>query len=68
MCKKYVACQPAYEQASQTVHVDTTDYEANGTCWSGADNAQLCDQRCTDALDAIRADIAAANLDVPACT
>ena len=67
ICKKYIACEQAYEKASATGPVDLTQYEASGVCWQSDANAQLCDQQCTDGVTAVRQAATAANLDVAAC-
>ena len=67
VCKKFIACEQAYEKASQTNPIDLSQYEADGTCWQSGQNAQLCDQQCTDGIAAVRQAAADANLNVPAC-
>jgi hypothetical protein len=48
ICKKYVACQKAYDDT-----VDTTAYEDGGTCWQTAPAANTCNTQCQDALFAL---------------
>jgi hypothetical protein len=67
VCKKFIACEQAYEKASNTGPIDLSQYEANGVCWQSADNATKCDQQCTDGTTAVRQAVADANLSVPAC-
>ena len=49
-CKRYVACQKAFDAS-----VDTTPYEAGGSCWTTLQTETACTEQCKEALDAIAA-------------
>jgi hypothetical protein len=68
ICRQYIACQQEYDEAAQVGPTEFADYEADGVCWANAENAGLCDGRCTDALEALRDAAANAGLDAPSCT
>lgn len=67
ICGQYVACQQAYDAASQTGPADVAQYESDGICWLSDANADTCDQQCTEGVAALREAAANANLSVPAC-
>jgi hypothetical protein len=67
ICNQYVACQQAYDEASDTGPTDVEQYEAGGLCWQSGENVETCDRQCTEGLDALKDAAARANLDVPAC-
>ena len=66
-CRQYVSCQAAYDDAAGLDATDTVDYDRDGQCWETAEFAEACDADCVEAVDALRAAAAAADLRVEEC-
>src|SRR4051812_40029359 len=47
-CKRYVACQRAYDSG-----VDTSAYDSGGSCWTTLQTENACSAQCREATEAI---------------
>lgn len=66
-CRQYVSCQAAYDDAAGLDATDTADYDRGGQCWETPEFAEACDADCVDAVAALSAAAAAADLRVEEC-
>jgi hypothetical protein len=66
-CRRYVACQAEYDEASRTGPADVAQYEDGGLCWQSAENASICDEQCREGLAALEEAARSANLVLPSC-
>jgi hypothetical protein len=66
-CKRYVACQGAYDKAAGHEAKPLNVYEKTGFCWSDEQAANQCTLECTEGLSALGIAAASAALNVPEC-
>lgn len=68
VCLRYVACQAAWDAATEAEPKDTSAYAEGGACWGDTASAAQCDLDCTEAVQALTAAAASLHLDLPACS